>query len=294
MKRILSVLVMSVFSLATLAVSAGAASYSIPPQPDWPKSPWEVGKGLNYHCLINQGADSTAFDLRVAVLGTVKSGNTDLYSIEFDITGITGLPADAQEIFIQNYGELPSAIRMKMLVPYYDLVRAAVDPTKFYYDITDPAFIRSLVFQYNRWVPYDVDPALVGGFILPIFASYAIGDELPEDFITERNLGVTFVENPVLYTTENGPSKTAVDAGAFNGWLYTFTSSAEDGKAGSVFYTDKIPILPCILLTGNWNAHSGPATIDMELFSVEPSGAATQILGEPMRLDFQSLMYGMQ
>ncbi len=293
MIRIARYVTLAVISLFLLSTASGATTYRMPPQPDWPDSSWTVGSSITYGVKIDQGEESTSLDFRIAILDTVIENNTTLYRVEFDITGMTGLPADAQNFFLSNYGELPNAIRLRMLIPYYDLLSMTTDPSKFYYDFTDPEFVRSLIFQYNRQIPLDVDPALIGGFILPIFASELMGDDLPEDFISNRNLGIEFIEDAENFTTELGESEITVEAGEFAGWLYSITSGSENGGTGTIFFTDETPILPIVMYSGNWISDGGSGNVELELINIEASDAATEIVGDPARFDLQTLMYGM-
>lgn len=292
MKKFIPVLSLIAFLLTTVAVSA--LTFPIPPLPAFPDSEWVPGSSISYSVDFSKGDEDASLDIRIAVLGTETEGSTTLYWLEFDMTNIVGLPADIQEFFINSYGEVPNAIRMKVLVPHYDLLTAYTDPSKFYYDWTAPDFLRKLIFQYNRQVPQDIQTSLIGGFILPIFVSEILGGEnLPDDFIDNRNIGVHTVEDPQLFNTENSESEITTDAGSFEGWLYTFIDTVAGTDTGTSFYTDEIPILPFISFVANWVMDSDPGSVDIELGGMEESGAESEIEGEPQPFDLSSLMtYG--
>jgi len=282
---------LSILLFALLAAAADAATYPIATLPDWPESSWDSGGSITHRISVHHGEDSISLDLRVAILGTESAQDQTLYWIEFDFTDMSGLPQDAQTFFYQNYGELPSAIRFKALIPYYDFTLALSDPSRVYHDFTDPGFIRALVFQYNRQVPLDVDPALIGGFILPLVASEVMGD-VPDDFVSERNLGVHVIEDPAAFTTELSQSEVTVEAGTFRGSLFSFTSNDSGGAAGTVFFTSANPVLPFVACLLNWSSGVGPGDAQCELVAVRQSGATSQIVGNPARFDLQTLMYG--
>jgi hypothetical protein len=282
---------LSILILAIIAATADAATYPIAPLPDWPESSWNAGGSITHHISVQHGEDSIGLDLRVAILGTESAEDQTLYWIEFDFTDMTGVPRDAQLFFYQNYGELPNAIRFKALIPYYEFMLALTDPSKVYHDFTDPGFIRALVFQYNRQVPLDVDPALIGGFILPLVASEVMGD-VPEDFVSARNLGVHTIEDPASFATELSQSEITVEAGTFLGSLFSFTANDSSGTAGTVFFTPANPVLPFVAFMMNWTSGAGPGAAESELVAVRQSGATSQIVGNPVRFDLQTLMYG--
>lgn len=282
--------IFTVIIFFTLAVSASAYTFPIPPQPDFPESEWVVGSSLKYNVSLTQGENDLNLDLRIAILGPEEENRTDLYWVEFDATNFTGLPDDVQEWFLEHYGEIPSTIRMKVLVPYYDLLTLITDPSKFYFDWTDQDFIRKFIFQYNQQVPYDVQPSLIGGFILPIAASEIFGDNLPEDFIENRNIGLRTVEDPEMFRTENSESETTTDAGPFEGWMYTYTDTIVGTDMGTCFYSEVIPIIPFVTYMGNWVLDSVPGFLDIELVEFQADGARSEINGEPAVFDITSLM----
>lgn len=285
-----SIPIFTVIIFFTLAVSASAYTFPIPPQPDFPESEWVVGSSLKYNVSLTQGESELNLDLRIAILGTEEENRTDLYWVEFDATDITGIPVDEHDFFIGTYGEIPSTIRMKVLVPYYDLLTLITDPSKFYFDWTDQDFIRKFIFQYNQQVPYDVQPSLIGGFILPIAASEMFADNLPEDFIENRNIGLRTVEDPDMFRTENSESQTTTDAGSFEGWMYTYTDTIVGTDMGTCFYSEVIPIIPFVTYMGNWVMDSVPGLLDIELVEFQADGARSEIVGEPAVFDITSLM----
>jgi hypothetical protein len=176
-----------------------------------------------------------------------------------------------------------------MLIPQYDVSLFLTDPSKVYSDFTSQGFLRKLYFQYNRQTPFDVDIPLLTAGIMPIMASMMLDGDLPEDFNQSRNLGVRMMESPEEFDTENSTSQTTTGAGAFPGRLFAFTSKG-DGPSGSTFYTDQTPILPLVTYSGNWVRNEKPGTIELELTSIETSGAATQIVGTPVPFNFQTMM----
>jgi hypothetical protein len=292
MRKLLPVI--SMFAFLLVATAASAITFPIPSQPDFPASEWVPGSSLLYNVNGVDGEDEANFDLRIAILGTESEGSTTLYQIEMDMTNITGLPADIQNFFIGSYGETPNAIRMKALIPQYDLLTLYSDPSKFYYDWTEPGFIRSLIFQYNRQVPQDIEPRLIGGFILPLFISEFIGGEnLPQDFFETRNIGVETVQDTQLFNTENSESQTTTDAGTFDGWLYTYIDTTAGTDTGTVFYTDATPILPFVSYTADWMMDSRPGSANIELAEIGTTGAESEIVGTPQPFDLNSMMtYG--
>jgi len=280
--------------IISLTQAASAKTYSIPPIPDYADSLWEPGTSVTYTTVVTHGNDTFDFKFRVAILDTEMDGETPLYWVEFDIFDITGLPSDLGGMMTEYYGEAPYSIRMMMLMPKYDLVTIATDPTQCYFDFTDPGFMRSMYFQYNRYVPYDVDTSLIGGFILPVIVSDLMGDDLPEDFLTENNLGIVMEENPDDFISENIESETAVEAGTIEGYMFDYTSNAVNGGTGAVFHTDVTPVLPIVMMAINWMSNVGPGVLNVELVELEESGATTQIVGidQAIRFDLQTLMYG--
>jgi hypothetical protein len=289
MKKFLPVFSMIIFVLT--AVAASALTFPIPQVPDFPESEWVPGTALSYSVNFSQGDEDTNLNLKVAILGTETQGSTRLYWVEFDLTNIVGLPSDIQAFFIDSYGEVPSSIRMKALVPYYNLITMYTDPTRFYYDWTASDFIRTLIFQYNRQVPQDIQPSLIGGFIVPFMVSQFIGGEnLPEDFIDGRNIGIQTVEDPQLYTTELSESETTTDAGSFDGWLYSFIDTTAGTDSGTCFYTDSTPIVPFVSYQGTWVMDSEPGSLDVQLVGIVEGDAQSEIVGEPQLVNLNTLM----
>jgi hypothetical protein len=279
------------FAFLLVATAASAITFPIPSQPDFPASEWVPGSSLTYDVNVVDGDSETNFNLRIAILGTESEGSTTLYRVEMDMANIIGLPADIQEFFIGSYGESPNAIRIKALIPRYDLLTLYTDPSKFYYDWTEPGFIRSLVFQYNRQVPQDIEPRLIGGFILPLFISEFIGGEnLPQDFFETRNIGIDMIEDTQLYNTENSESQTTTDAGSFDGWLYTYLDTAAGTDTGTIFYTDSTPILPFVSYTADWMMDGRIGSTDIQLAEIASSGAASQIEGTPQPFNLNDMM----
>ena len=286
--------VISAIFFLLIAISASALTFPIPQQPDFPDSEWVPGSSLLYKVNIVDGVDETNFDLRLAVLGSEREGTTTLYWLELDVTNIVGLPADAQQFFMGSYGEAPNAIRMKALVPHYNLLSIYTDPSQFYMDWAAPGFIRALILQYNRQVPQDIQTRLIGGLILPLFISEFIGGEnLPEDFFETGNIGVEMVEDTQLYTTEVSESSTTTDAGPFDGWLYTYIDTVAGTDTGTIYYTEDTPILPLVSIMANWQMDGRPGTAEVELAEIGTTGASSEIVGEPELFDINSLMtYG--
>lgn len=281
----------SLVLLVFIATAVNAATYAIPPLPDWPDSAWEVGKSVTYDVAIDHGDDQFTFDLRIAILGTEPEGSEMLYWVEMDFTDLRGVPTDLQELLIANYGEVPNALRMKVLIPKYDLMSLWTDPSGFYYDLTAPGFIRAMIFQYNRLVPpYDVDPSLIGGILFPLVACELLDDDLPEDFISERNLGIHLIEDPESFTTDLAESETTVEGGAFEGWLFTYSDAEGESGAATIFFSEQLPVMPIVSADINWDAGIGLGTSMSELILVEENGSETQIIGEPVRFDLTTLM----
>lgn len=286
--------ILALLFFGAMSSAAMALTYAIPPLPEFPDSGWDVGSALTYNISFTQGIDEFRMKTRIAILETVHDNATNetLYWIEFDLTEFENLPAEHHQFFIDNYGELPQAIRLNMLVPRYDLLLVLTDPSKVYYDLTEPGFIRKLYFQYNLQNPYDVDIPLISTLILPWVASDFLGEETPEDFVTDRNLGIIMVEDSDVYMVETSESITTTDAGNFNGWLYSYTAVSADGPAGSAFYTGDLPILPLVTYIGDWIDGAGSGHIEVELVSFQPEGAVTEIQGTPVVFDLTALMYG--
>ena len=292
MKKLVPILALLIFG--AMSSAAMAITYAIPPLPEFPDSGWDVGSALTYNVAFTQGIDDFRMKTRIAILETVQDNATNetLYWIEFDLTEFENLPAEHHQFFIDNYGELPRAIRLNMLVPRYDLLLVLTDPSKVYNDLTEPGFIRKLYFQYNLQNPYDVDIPLISSLILPLAASDFLGEDTPEDFVTDRNLGITMVEDSDVYTVETSESVTTTDAGNFNGWLYSYTAVENGEPAGTAFYTADLPILPVVTFIGDWFNDAGPGHIEVELVSYQPEGATTDIIGTPVVFDLNALIYG--
>jgi len=286
---------MAVLMILCLSASAGAITYSIPELPDFPEQAWTSGSYVEYSLLMEEGASITSFDLRIAITATVTEGNTTLYWIEFDLDNLSGMPDELAEFFYMNYGELPEAVRFSALIPWYDLKEIMTDPSTFYYNLTAPGFIRGLLFQYNDQTPYDVDPNLLGGFIFPLAASEIMGEDLPEDFLTARNLGINTVEDPDFYNSTLSESQVTVEAGTFDCYAFSYSSNYDDEEEGTVYYNDEPPILPILLVNLSWVANESVSHMVMELNDMGMSGARTEITGDPVPFDLYALMnYGMQ
>lgn len=290
MKRFIPIA--SLLFLMFIATAVHAMTFSVPPFPDWPDTSWEIGKSITYDAAIDHGQDRLTFDLRIAILDSEPEGTEMLYWVEMDFTDLRGVPQDLQELLYANYGEVPSAIRMRLLIPEYDLMSMWTDPSDFYYDLTAPGFIRAMIFQYNRQVPYDVDPSLIGGFILPLVASELIGDDLPEDFISERNLGMHVIEDPESYSADLSESETTVEGGTFDGLLWTYSHVDGESGATTIFLAEFLPVLPIVSADINWDTGNGIGNGSAELILTEESGAQTQIVGDPVRFDLTTLMGG--
>jgi hypothetical protein len=274
----------SLIIIGFMATAVSAATYSIPPIPDWPETSWDAGKAVTYDAAIDHGEDRLTFNLRIAVLGTEPEGTEMLYWVEMDMTDVRGIPQDLQDLLYANYGQAPNALRMKLLIPKYDFMRMWTDPSGVYHDLTEPGFIRAMVFQYNRLVPYDVDPSLIGALLIPLVTSQLI-DDLPDDFISERNLGIHMIEDPESWNTDLSESETTVEGGTFDGWLWTYSNADGEGAATTVFFAEDLPVLPLVSMDINWNTENGLANGSLELLQLEESGAQTDIVGEPVRFD---------
>jgi hypothetical protein len=292
MKRIFPLWIL--LTIFAFAGAANALSYSIPPLPNLPNSAWDVGSSVTYRTTISEDADEITFATRFAILESVRDNATrqTLYRIEIDLVDINGLPSDLAGRLYNEYGELPQAIRLNMLIPRNDLLRILTDPSGIYKDLTEPGFIRKCYFQYNNQVPYDVDPSLIASLIVPAVAGELLGDEIPEDFVDERNLGLTFVQDTELYRTENSGGETTTDAGTFPGSRYSYTCTRDGGPSGLAFHTSELPILPLVTYMGDWMGDTAPAHVAVELVSFGTSGATTQIHGTPVVYDLNALMFG--
>jgi hypothetical protein len=294
MRPILAIL--SVITTSILITAAQARDYAIPPMPDLPTASWDVGSSVTHSVRITQGEEDSQCNLRMAVLGTEHEAATDtsLYWVEFDITAISGLDEELETFFIEQYGETPDAIRMNMLIPQYDLTRFFLDPSGVYRDFSEFGFVRKLYFQYNRLTPFDVEPSLIGGFFLPLAAGMLLESDLPENFRTERNLGITLVKSPEAFVCETSHSEMATPAGVIEGTMFSFTSTDASGASGLLFFSDDIPILPCVSYTSDWTGSSRPGHIEAELIEFQNENAKTDIVGRPERFDLTTLMYGTQ
>ncbi|HDS30722.1 MAG TPA: hypothetical protein ENN67_06735 [Firmicutes bacterium] len=277
------------------APAAYALTYSIPPLPGFPDSSWDVGSSVTYKVAISEGEDQVSFKTRIAIIESLTDNATNqkLYRIEMGFSDINGLTDDLNQFFIENYGELPKTIRLNMLIPKYDFLKILTDPSKVYKDFTEPGFIRKLYFQYNTRAPYDVDTNLVTSFLLPVAASELLGVELPENFVSARNIGVSFVQDSELFTTELGDGVTTTDAGTFDGKMYTYTCNESGGPSGTIFISGELPIVSFVTYTGNWTGYTAPANALVELISLSKSGASTEISGTPVLLDLNALIFGM-
>jgi hypothetical protein len=280
--------IMSMLFLLATGAMVQAKTYPMPPLPKIPNIDWVPGSSMTYHVVLNDGPDTGTFDLRFAILGSEKEAttNTKLYDLEIDITHITWIPEEMKEYFMMFYGELPTDIRMVAKMPKYDLTLFVTDPSKCYKDLCEIGFIRKYVVQYNRQVPEDVDPTLIATFSLPAMAAGAI-DDLPEDFRDNNNLGIKMMQDPKAFKTENSESTRTTPAGTFSGHLFSFTS--EDNPSGEIFFTGSTPILPVVTGKGNWIRGSKKGDLDMELTSIEKTGAQTEIVGEPKRENYLGL-----
>jgi hypothetical protein len=280
----------AIIGLFVSTTSASALQFSVPPLPDFPAGSWTAGTAVKYHVNVTKGSESFGFNLRLAVLGSEDDNGTTVYWTEFDLTELENLPEDLSQMMVEYYHEAPYALRMLVLIPEYDLLRIYTDPSQVYADFITPGFIRSMMFQYNRFVPYDVDTALIGGFILPLIMSDLMGEDLPEDFL-EGNLGVEMIEDTEGYITEMSESEITVEAGTFDGTLWTYTGAGESGGAGTMFYTSGQAVIPIVTAAMNWISGS-TGNFDMELMEVVESGAETEIIGmdQAVRFDLQTLM----
>ena len=296
----------------TATADQGGVILTIPPQPEWPEPSWDTGSSLTYKISVGHQTGSFNLKTRIAILGSEVVAGETLYWIEFDITDITGLSqcrqcgtplkrgsrfcdacgapvAEDQEFFIQNYGEIPTSIRVKLELPRENLIDIVLDPSGFYHRITTPGYVESLVFQYNRQVPLDVDPALIGGWILPLGALMMLEGNLPDDFYDNRNIGVEVLQDSELYSTETSESSVTVESGSFEGSEFVYTSIDESAGNGTIFYSDRLSILPILMINANWAAPSRK-TVEVELIASQESGAQSQIVGQPAPFNLQTLM----
>lgn len=286
-------LTITCITILAVTTTVQAASFAIPPLPTFPSNEWTPGSSITYSGTLSQGPDAMNFDMRVAVLGKEheQATNTDLCWIEFDFTGISGLSPDIQQFFMDNYSELPTSIRVNMLIPEYDLNVIVTDPTKAYLDFSSPGFVRKTYFQYNRWTPWDVDPFLITGLVLPYGVTMMLRGDTPDDFVQTRDMKVDLVPDSQKFVTENSDSTTTTPAGDFSGKMYTYTSRT-GGSSASIFYSAAPPIFPFVTFSGLWPRDNGDISLVMELKSIQESGAATGIVGQPQVINLQTLMSG--
>jgi len=273
----------------TATADQGGVILTIPPQPEWPEPSWDTGSSLTYKISVGRQTDSLNLKTRIAILGSEVVAGETLYWIEFDLTEISGLEAKDQEFFIQNYGEIPTSIRVKLELPRENLIDIVLDPSGFYHRVTTPGYVEALVFQYNRMVPWDVDPALIGGWILPLGALMMLEGNLPDDFYDNRNIGVEVLQDSELYSTETSESSVTVESGSFEGSEFVYTSIDESAGNGTIFYSDRLSILPILMINANWAAPSRK-TVEVELIASQESGAQSQIVGQPVPFNLQTLM----
>jgi len=263
--------------------------FIVPPQPEWPVSEWDVGTSVTYRVNVTQPSGSTEMSIRLAVLGTEEVVGETLYWLEIDITDISGIPPDLQSFFIDNYGEIPNSIRLKLELPQQNLMDIILDPTGFYYDISSPGFIESTIFQYNRQVPWDVDPTLVSGWVLPVGATLLLEGNLPDDFYDTRNIGFEIIEDGEMYTSEVSETEITVTTGSYDCTHFAYTATGDVGWNGSIYFTGELPIFPVLLLESNW-AGTMNGTMSVELIDIAFSGVESQIVGEPAPFNLQTLM----
>ena len=273
----------------TTTAGQGGVILTIPPQPEWPEPSWDTGSSLTYKISVGHQTGSLNLKTRIAVLSSEVVAGETLYWIEFDLTEISGLEAEDQEFFIQNYGEIPTSIRVKLEIPRENLIDIVLDPSGFYHRITTPGYVESLVFQYNRQVPWDVDPALIGGWILPFGALMMLEGNLPDDFYDNRNIGVEVLQDGELYSTETSESSVTVECGSFEGNEFVYTSDDESAGNGTIFYSDRLSILPILMINANWVAPN-EKTVEVELIESQESGAQSQIVGQSVPFNLQTLM----
>lgn len=275
------------------AVPANAETYYIPNFPAFPSPSWNSGFASTWKVNIVKGSENIDFKLRMAIVGAeTASDGTKLYWLETDITDIVGLPSDLEQLLTYYNGAPPETIRTNMLIPQYDLTRIITDPSKAYKDITAPGFIRKIYFQYNRQTPYDVDLNLLNGLLIPLVAQDLLGSNIPEDFATNRNLGIRMEKSDEHYKTEVSSGQTSCAAGTFSGTKIAYTAKTEKGTNGLAFVSEALGILPIVTLTSVIIGESGNTDISLELVEKTDSGAKTQIVGEPKILDFTTMMSG--
>ncbi len=284
---------MTFLAIAAIASTSYALTGVLPPLPVFPDGAWSVGSSLTYGVSIAEGSDTIAFTSRIAILGTEHEDATDmtLYWVEVDLTDLEGLSEELKGFFFENYGELPQAIRVNMLIPRYDLRLFLTDPSRVYHNFTEPGFIRKLYFQYNRQTPYDVETSLLGSFIA-LAAVDLLGSEIPEDFYTDRNIGITMIQDPQVFVTEISEGEITTDAGTLEGQTFSYTSTEDEGASGLLFYSLDLPILPLVTYTADWTRNVGSVHAEVELTAFTASGATTQIVGEPVTFDLNTLLYG--